>query len=42
LSKSCGVFTLSKPDEGWAPGAYRVEFYVDDELSETVKLKIKK
>ena len=35
-----GVFTLSRPEEGWAPGSYRVEFYVDDELIETVKLKI--
>lgn len=35
-----GVFTLSRPEGGWAPGSYRVEFYVDDELIETVKLKI--
>jgi hypothetical protein len=35
-----GVFTLAKPESGWAPGAYRVEFYVDDELVETVKLEI--
>ena len=35
-----GVFTLSRPPEGWAPGAYRVEFYVDDERIDTVKLKI--
>lgn len=35
-----GVFTLSRPDEGWAAGTYRVEFYVDDELIDTVKLKI--
>jgi hypothetical protein len=35
-----GVFTLSRPDDGWAPGAYRVEFYVDDQLIDTVKLKI--
>ncbi len=35
-----GVFTLSRPEEGWAPGAYRVEFYVDADLVETVKLKI--
>jgi hypothetical protein len=39
---SHGIFTLAKPDEGWAPGDYRVEFYVDDELVETVKLKITK
>ena len=35
-----GVFTLTRPEEGWAPGDYRVEFYVDDILIETVKLKI--
>jgi hypothetical protein len=37
---SFGTFTLSRPDEGWAPGDYRVEFYVDEALAETVKLKI--
>ena len=37
-----GVFMLEKPDGGWAPGVYRVEFYVDDELTETVKLEIAK
>jgi hypothetical protein len=35
-----GVFALSRPEDGWAPGDYRVEFYVDDVLAETVKLKI--
>ena len=39
---SGGTFTLSQPDGGWAPGNYRVEFYVDDTLTETVKLKIVK
>jgi len=38
--ESHGIFTLAKPDEGWAPGDYRVEFYVDLALVETVKLKI--
>lgn len=37
-----GTFTLSKPDDGWAPGNYRVEFYVDADLIETVRLKITK
>ena len=37
---SFGTFTLSRPDEGWAPGNYRVEFYVDEALAETIKLKI--
>jgi hypothetical protein len=40
IPEARGVFTLSRPDEGWAPGRYRVEFYVDDQLMETVKLKI--
>lgn len=37
-----GVFTLSRPDEGWVPGDYRVEFYLDDVLVQAVKLKIAK
>src|SRR4030095_12982968 len=39
---SHGAFTLSRPDDGWALGDYRVEFYVDDVLFETVKLKLLK
>ena len=37
-----GTFTLSRPDDGWAPGDYRAEFYVDDVLVDTMKLKIVK
>ena len=37
-----GAFTLSRPEDGWAIGDYRAEFYVDDVLVETVKLKIVK
>lgn len=37
-----GAFTLSRPEDGWAAGDYRAEFYVDDVLVETVKLKIMK
>ena len=37
-----GAFTLSRPDDGWALGDYRVEFYVDDVLVDTMKLKIVK
>jgi hypothetical protein len=37
-----GVFTLARPEDGWAPGDYRVEFYVDDVFVEAVKLKIVK
>jgi len=40
IPEARGVFTLSRPDEGWAAGRYRVEFYVDDQLIDTVKLKI--
>ncbi len=39
---SYGTFTLSRPDDGWALGDYRAEFYVDDALVDTVKLKIVK
>jgi hypothetical protein len=35
-----GAFTLTRPEDGWAPGDYRVEFYVDDVLVDVVKLKI--
>jgi hypothetical protein len=37
-----GTFTLAKPEEGWAPGNYRVEFLVDGEPAETVKFKVSK
>ena len=37
-----GTFTLSRPEDGWAFGDYRVEFYVNDVLVDTVKLKIVK
>src|SRR5215471_3490654 len=35
-----GTFTLARPDDGWMPGDYRVEFYVDNVLVDTVKMKI--
>jgi hypothetical protein len=35
-----GAFTLAKPEDGWTPGDYRVEFYVDDVLVDAVKMKI--
>lgn len=41
-SNSSGTFTLSRPDNGWPVGDYKVEFYVDEALAETVKLKIVK
>jgi hypothetical protein len=33
-------FTLGRPPDGWAEGKYRVEFYVNDELEETIKVTI--
>lgn len=38
--KAHGAFTLTRPEDGWAVGNYRVEFYVDDVLVDAVKLKI--
>jgi hypothetical protein len=35
-----GAFTLARPEDGWMPGDYRVEFYVDGVLVEAVKMKI--
>ena len=35
-----GAFTLARPEDGWMPGDYRVEFYVDDVLVDAVKMKI--
>jgi hypothetical protein len=39
---SGGTFALSRPEGGWSPGDYRVEFYLGDTLAETVKFKIVK
>jgi hypothetical protein len=35
-------FTLARPPDGWAEGKYRVEFYVNDELEETIRVTILK
>ena len=35
-----GAFTLARPEDGWMPGDYRVEFYVDGVLVDAVKMKI--
>jgi len=40
VGNAFGKFTLSRPPDGWATGKYRVEFYVDDELTQTVDLTI--
>jgi len=41
-ANSGGTFALSRPEAGWSPGDYRVEFYVDDALAKTAKFKIVK
>ena len=33
-------FTLGRPPDGWAEGRYRLDFYIDDVLEETVKVTI--
>jgi hypothetical protein len=35
-------FTLGRPPDGWADGKYRLEFYIDDFLTETVHVTILK
>src|SRR6476619_6325750 len=40
IGNASGKFTLARPPDGWATGKYRIEFYVDDELTETVELTI--
>jgi hypothetical protein len=39
---SGGSFALSRPEEGWTPGEYRVDLYLDDALAESFKFKIVK
>jgi hypothetical protein len=41
-ANSGGSFELSRPDGGWTVGDYRIEFYLDDTLAETLKFKIVK
>src|SRR5947199_4695436 len=36
-----GVFSLSKPTNGWPLGTYHIEIYVNDELASKVKFAIK-
>jgi hypothetical protein len=40
IENARGAFTLARPENGWAIGDYRVEFYVDDVLVDAVRLKI--
>jgi hypothetical protein len=37
-----GAFTLARPENGWAIGDYRVEFYIDDVFVDAERLKIVK
>ncbi len=37
-----GIFMLARPEDGWAIGDYRVDFYIDDVLVDAAKLKIVK
>jgi hypothetical protein len=37
-----GIFTLARPEDGWAIGDYRVEFYVDDVFVHAIRLNIVK
>ena len=39
---SSAKFTLSRPPDGWAEGKYRVEFYVNEGLTEIVRVTIDK
>lgn len=39
-SDSSARFTLGRPEDGWAEGKYRAEFYVNDQLEETVPVTI--
>jgi outer membrane usher protein FimD/PapC len=36
-----GVFSLSKPDNGWPVGKYHLEIYVNDELATKLNFTIK-
>lgn len=38
---SSARFTLGRPEDGWAEGKYRVEFYIDDKLEEKIAVTIK-
>ena len=34
------AFSLSKPDNGWPAGEYKVELYIDNDLAETVTFTV--
>ena len=35
-----GAFSLSKPTNGWPPGKYHIDIYVNDDLATSVKFTI--
>jgi outer membrane usher protein FimD/PapC len=35
-----GAFSLTKPTNGWPPGKYHIDIYVNDDLATTVKFTI--
>lgn len=39
-SDASARFTLGRPPDGWAEGRYRLDFYIDDMLEETVNVTI--
>ncbi len=39
-SDSRGTFTLARPTNGWTPGAYRVDLFVNDTPAASIRLKI--
>jgi hypothetical protein len=39
---SHGIFTLSRPETGWAEGKYRIEFYLGETFVDAVKVQIGK
>jgi hypothetical protein len=41
-ANSGGTFLLSRPEGDWSAGDYRVEFFINDELAQTVRFKISK
>jgi hypothetical protein len=41
IQNASARFTLARPPDGWAEGKYRLEFYINDTLTETVNVTIR-
>jgi len=41
IQNASARFTLARPPDGWAEGKYRLEFYINDSLTETVNVTIR-